>query len=40
MEYYEHPKVGRMALLFKRMKKADGGAPFWHYDDARLLADE
>jgi hypothetical protein len=36
-EYYEHPDLGRMTLMFKRMQKAEGGPFFWHLDDAKLL---
>ena len=37
IEYYKHPRLGQMALVFKRMRQADGGVFFWHLDDAKLL---
>jgi hypothetical protein len=38
-EYYQHPDYGRVALVFRRMHKADGGAAFWHLDAAKRLVE-
>lgn len=37
IELYRHAQLGKMALVFKKLRKAEGGACIWHLDDAKLL---